>query len=90
MNFSTGLGPVKTLWRTPESLQPPPLQLGPFVLQILAVLSPRRRTGAQFCRFGRHGDRWGQLPVLNPSRLPTSVHALRSSTIAVAFPSGGK
>jgi hypothetical protein len=30
-----GLGRVKTLWRTPESLLPPPLQIGPFVPLIL-------------------------------------------------------
>jgi hypothetical protein len=28
---------VKTLWRTPESLRPPPLQIGAFVPLILAA-----------------------------------------------------
>src|SRR4029453_13603592 len=42
-----GLVCVKRLWRTLESLQPPPLQLGPFVVPILAVLSSRGGAGKQ-------------------------------------------
>jgi hypothetical protein len=56
-----GLGRVKTLWRLPQSSQPPAVQLGSFFfLPILAILSCPSGPGAQCCRFGRCDDRWKQ------------------------------